>query len=203
VGGPFLKASGQLRQARLPVAKRCGPCRWPRTAPPAAAPAGNQPKCLGLDGLIERAGLSFSGACDLAAPLLHCSKAGNRSAEAFWAVATTLARRRWRRSDRRPPAACRLHGISSRSCAASQSWSSAWLLPGRGRPGGGSGLPCARRVAANSWPAGRLLRPRAAAGVAAALGAAAARHSPILSANGPAGAWAVNSGAASQLSGLV
>ncbi|MCT0201352.1 endonuclease MutS2 [Synechococcus sp. CS-602] len=45
---------------------------------------------LGLDGLIE-GGLSFQGACDLAATLLHCSKGGTASAEALLAVATTLA----------------------------------------------------------------------------------------------------------------
>jgi len=78
-----------------------------------------------------------------------------------------------------------------RVCAPARAGAAPALLPGRGRPGGGSGLPCDSRVR-QSWPPGRLLRRERLQEFAAALGAAAARTQSSPSAT--AGVLAVKRG---------
>jgi len=119
------------------------------------------------------------------------------------AVATTLAAGAPPAApDRRPPSCGRPAGSSSRSCAGQpRSWSSAWLLPGRGRPGGG--WPCSFALAGlpQQLAAARLLR------LARRLQSAMRRWRPLLQGhshlerNGGR-LLAVKRGGRSQLSGL-
>jgi len=172
-------AFGRLRQHGCRSPALPGPAAARGLAPPAkAAPAAKPTELARLGCLIERRELSFQGPVILAATCCILQQRRHRLAAGVLAVATTPGGgARLPAPDRRPPAAAAarisVQGVAqparagrARTALCLEEWRRGWRIR----------RPALRRRVAPTAGLPRLLRPRAAAGVAAALCAAAARH---------------------------